>query len=190
LPVAEPTPGDRSPRRVCAIDGSPDGGGRTAAAVAAIAAGAEGLEFTPITLATQSVEEAIRAIARSEAVIFGTPVYRASMATPTKALLDNLPRGKWGETEDPLRGKAVAIAACGATDHHFLALNDLRSVLAGFFAAHVVPPGLYVPNNGFDDQKQLTGEFSELARQQGLALVELVDALAGSRVLAELKPQV
>jgi FMN reductase len=91
--------------------------------------------------------------------------------------------------ESPLSGKAVAIVYTGASLHPFLALDSLRSVLAGFFAAHVLPPGLYVPREGFDDDLALRAAYSEPARLQGAALVELTHALRRSSVLRSLRPQ-
>jgi FMN reductase len=88
-----------------------------------------------------------------------------------------------------LRGKAVAIVATGATLHHFLALDDLRNVLASFFAAHVVPPGLYVPRDGFGDAGELIEPYARHARLQGEALAELQEALAASSALRALTPQ-
>jgi FMN reductase len=175
---------------ICGIDGSPTGGGHSATAIASVLAGAEGLDVDSVSLATDSLEDAVAAIAAADAVVFGTPIHRASYASPLKLLLDHLPRERWGETEAPLRGKAVAIVASGASDHHFLALDDLRGVLAGFFATHVIPPGLYVPHGGFDDEGQLTAPFAEQARLQGRALRELVEALGRSPTLASLEPQI
>ena len=70
-----------------------------------------------------------------------------------------------------------------------MALDDLRSVLAGFFAAHVIPPGLYVPREGFDEEGRLRQEYEALAVQQGRALAELVAALQTSTSLRLLAPQ-
>jgi NAD(P)H-dependent FMN reductase len=80
------------------------------------------------------VEEAIAAVESADAVAIGSPIYRASFAHPLKVFFDQFPRGMWGETRAPLRGRAVARVATGATLHHFLGLNDLRNVLAELFA--------------------------------------------------------
>jgi FMN reductase len=178
--------------RVLALDGSPVGSGRTATAARAVLAGAEeaGAECALASLATSDgVDAALAALGEYEAFVFASPIYRASYATPMKALLDRLPRGMWGETEAPLQGRAAAIVATGATLHHFLGLQDLRSVLASFFAAHVLPPGLYVPGEGFDEAKQLLPDYADAAALTGRALVEQATALAASPALAALRPQ-
>jgi FMN reductase len=66
----------------------------------------------------------------------------------------------------------------------------LRTVLAGFFAAHVLAPGLYVPGEGFTEAKALTETFEELARAQGAGVVALAEAIAGAPALGGVSPQV
>lgn len=179
--------------RVLGIDGSPRGGGKTHTVLEAILRGAEadGAQGSIVSLAggPSAIEEALDEIGRAEGFVMGSPVYRASYAAPLKGLLDRLPRGMWGETEAPLRGRAVAIAATGASLHHFLCLHDLRNVLASFFATHVVPPGLYVPSEGFDAEGSLAAEYEALASQQGRALVELASFLPKTNELRGLEPQ-
>jgi FMN reductase len=177
--------------RITAIDGSPSGGGRTSGVLDAVLRGAAGAgaETRIVSLADGDVDTG--ALGASDAFVFGSPVYRASFATPLKALLDRLPRGMWGEAEEPLRGRAAGIVLTGASWHHYLALNELRSVLAGFFAAHVLSPGLYVPTEGFDeaDKQRLTDPFEALARRQGAALVDLARAISQSSELQDVRPQ-
>jgi FMN reductase len=180
--------------RVLAVDGSPSGGGRTEAAIKAVLAGAESAGARTVLQGLagsddSALDSMIAAMAEADAFVFGSPIYRASFAGPLKLLLDRLPRGMWGEQQAPLQGKAVAIVATGASLHHFLALNDLRNVLAGFFAAHVLPPGLYVPREGFQEDGTLAAPYREQAALQGRALVELAQALAASSALRELRPQ-
>jgi FMN reductase len=177
--------------RIVALDGSPQGSGRTATVVTEVlrAAEASGATGQLISLAELDVEEVVDAVDGADGFVFGSPVYRASFASPLKHLLDHLPRGMWGETRAPLRGKPVVIVATSASLHHFLALNDLRNVLANFFAGHVIPPGLHVPHEGFTPEKRLAAPFSDQAKQQGDALVEMIGALRDSPMLRTLEPQ-
>jgi FMN reductase len=157
-----------------------------------MAAEANGAESQTVSLAAageSDLERSIGQMVDADCFVFGSPIYRASFASPLKVLFDRLPRGMWGETSAPLRGKAAVVVATGASLHHFLGLNDFRNVLAGFFAAHVVPPGLYVPREGFGDDGSLQPPYAEQALQQGRALVELTSALRGSTTLRELLPQ-
>jgi FMN reductase len=178
---------------VVALDGSPAGGGRTNAAIAAITSAAAESGATVETIALGDGEpggtdRALAALAPADAIVLGAPVYRAASATPLKQLLDLIPRSNDEERTSPLAGKAVAIVHTGASLHHFLSLDALRDVLAGFFAAHVVPPGLYVPRAGFGDDSALLEPYADQARRQGQALVELAGLLRNSAMLRSLRP--
>jgi FMN reductase len=181
--------------RILAVDGSPTGGGRTRAALEAVAgaAGAAGATVETLALGNsdeESLEAVVDRLPMAEAVILASPVFRAGFATPLKRLLDAIPRTSTGASPDsPLSGKAVAAVYTGASLHHFLALDGLRNVLAGFFAAHVVPPGLYVPRDAFGEALGLVEPYAQAARLQGEGLVELALALRRATVLPALRPQ-
>ncbi|MGO9971520.1 MAG: NADPH-dependent FMN reductase [Solirubrobacteraceae bacterium] len=178
---------------VLAVDASPSAGGRTRSALDAVAGAgaAAGATVETITLGADGagIGSAIDALASADAVVLASPVYRASSAAPLKQLLDAIPREGSVAPHSPLTGKAVAIVHTGASLHHFLAPDSLRSVLAGFFAAYVLPPGLYVPREGFDDALALREPYAGHARLQGEGLVALAHALAHSPVLRSLRPQ-
>ncbi len=179
---------------VAVVDGSPTGAGRTQAVLDVVAsaasdAGAVVERVALVGAMSGTLDAAVAAIAGSDAVVLGAPVYRAAAASPLKQLLDIVPRSNDELRESPLAGRAVAIVQTGASLHHFLALDGLRSVLAGFFAAHVLPPGLYVPREAFAGDGALLEPYLGQARMQGAALVELADILRGSFVLRSLRPQ-
>jgi FMN reductase len=186
--------------RITGIDGSPRGSGRTERVIRAVLAAASseeaGVQTSLLSLASrgsEAVEAVVNGDANGDAFVIGSPIYRASYTGTLKAFFDALPRGMWGEVGEPLRAKPVVIVATGASFHHFLALDDLRNVLSSFFAAFVLPPGLYVPHEGFgaDDHAddQLTPEYAQLASTMGSALAEQANVLARSRHLARLRPQ-
>jgi FMN reductase len=177
--------------KITAINGSMTAGGNTRILIEAILDGAGDRDAELVELAgsaTTTVQAAASAIHSANAVVFASPIYRASIGAPLKTLLERLPRGMHGEAAAPLQGRAVAIAATGSTLHHYLALNELRNVLAGFFCAHVVPPGVYVPSEGFDEGR-LAEPYVGFARTQGQALAELAAVLDASTFLKELRPQ-
>lgn len=79
----------------------------------------------------------VDAIARADAVIVASPVYRASLTGALKNLLDHLP-------VEALSGKPCGIVAMGATEHHYLGVDrHLRDVLA-WFGALVAPTSVYL----------------------------------------------
>lgn len=178
--------------KVLGIVGSPQKGGRTLVATRALLRGAadSGCDVDEIELAEDrlSTDEILERMDGADAFVFASPVYRARAAFPLKNLLDMMPRGMWGETSAPLQGKACAIALTGATAHHFLAVDDLRSVLSGFFAIQVLSPGLYLPAEAFVDRDALNSENVALAELHGRALVALSEAVRASVEISGLRP--
>ena len=77
-----------------------------------------------------------------DAVLFATPVYRASITGSLKNLLDLVP-------VEVLEGRPCGIVAMGATPHHFLGPEShLRDVLA-WFGAFVAPTSVYLNSSDF-----------------------------------------
>lgn len=180
---------------VVAIDSSPEGGRRTRTAIDAVsaAATAAGATVQTIWVGGEEVDlESVTAeLGTADAIILGSPVYRASYGSPLKRLLDAVPRTPDERRDSPFAGKAVALVLTGASLHHFLAVDDPRAVLAGFFAAHVVPPGLYVPREGFEgsDPYRLAEPYAAHARGQGAALIVLARAVRENKELSSLRAQ-
>ena len=97
--------------------------------------------------------------AAADAVIFASPVYRASMSGSLKNLLDLVPF-------DALHGKACGIVAMGATLHHYLGVDShLRDVLT-WFGANTAPTSVYLSNADFAD-----GQPTDAANAQMDALI-------------------
>lgn len=79
------------------------------------------------------IAQAAALIAAADAVIVGTPVYKASFSGVLKVFLDLLP-------QDGLAGKLVLPLATGGSQSHMLALDyALRPVLASLAPRHVLP---------------------------------------------------
>lgn len=178
---------------ILAIDGSPRGGGRTSLVLDAVLGAAKetGASTAILSLADgpAAISAAVTAISDYDAFVMGAPAYRAAPASPLKAFLDAVPREFVGDFDSPFRAKPVAVVITGSTYHHYLAIDGLRSVLAGFFAAHVLSPGLYVAAEGFADGA-LTESTAAAAEAQGRSLVALASAVAGSAELRRIHPQI
>ena len=87
-----------------------------------------------------SVVAAIAQVARAQAVVVATPVYKAAYSGMLKVFLDLLP-------EAALKGKTVLPLATGGSPHHMLALDyALRPVLQALSARHILP-GVYATDS-------------------------------------------
>jgi FMN reductase len=132
--------------------------------------------------------DVVSAIDEAQAVVFGMPVYRGTYPGTLKNLLDIVPRGQYDGHAQALRAKPVAIAATGGLDHHFLGMNDLAAILGGFFAAYVIPPGLYASHALFADGAVTSERVRRGAEQTGQALVAMGRALEASPALQAVEP--
>lgn len=93
---------------------------------------------------TDDTGAVVAALARADAVLLASPVYRGSFTGALKNLLDLAP-------VDALRSKPVGIVAMGATPHHYLGVDwHLRAVLA-WFGALVAPTSVYLESAHFQD---------------------------------------
>jgi FMN reductase len=82
------------------------------------------------------LREALALVHMADAIVIGTPVYKASFSGALKAFLDLLP-------QDGLDGKLVLPVATGGSQSHMLALDyALRPVLASLGPRHILP-GIY-----------------------------------------------
>jgi FMN reductase len=113
--------------------------------------------------------EVVQAIADADAVLLATPVYRGSLTGALKNLLDHVPVAA-------LDGTPTAIAAMGATPHHFLGADrHLRDLLA-FFGAAVTPVSTYLTARDFAAGAPTPEAAAQLDAQLA-GLVTFADAL-------------
>jgi len=133
--------------------------------------------------------EALERIVEADAYIVGTPVYRGSYSGVLKNLLDMVPRGMWQADVAPFEDAAVGLVATGATDHHYLAIDQELRPLFAFFGAHTVGGGVYASDEDFKDREVTTGELRDRLETLGAATVELSRAIEESDALGSLGPQ-
>jgi FMN reductase len=114
----------------------------------------------------------VRTIADADAVLFASPVYRASYTGVLKNLLDLLP-------VEALMGKPCAILAMGATQHHYLGVDwHLRDVLT-WFGAVTLPSSVYLASSDFSE-----GTLTDVAKS---SLRDLATALVRFQTMMLLK---
>ncbi|TKX57109.1 NADPH-dependent oxidoreductase [Halorubrum sp. SS5] len=134
--------------------------------------------------------EALDQIVEADAYLVGTPVYRGSYSGALKNLLDMIPRGEWQGDVAPFENAAVGLVATGATDHHFLAVDqELRPAFA-FFGAHTVGGATYATDTDFEDGELVNEAVRERLATLGNATVELAAAIEESAALRSLGPAI
>ncbi|WP_200531442.1 NAD(P)H-dependent oxidoreductase [Halorubrum sp. LN27] len=133
---------------------------------------------------------ALDLIVEADAYVVGTPVYRGSYSGALKNLLDMVPRGQWQGDVAPFENAAVGLVATGATDHHFLAVDqELRPVFA-FFGAHTVGGATYANGDQFDDGKITDADLYDRLELLGEATIELSAAIDDADALGEIGPAI
>lgn len=130
------------------------------------------------------MDDCLAALAGADAFVLGTPIYRGTFAGALKQFIDLVPRASVGDAfASPFRARPIALVATGASEHHFLGLDPLISMLTRFFGAYVVPPTVY----GRDVE---ANALACQAQQLGQAVVELARVLSTSTILRAQAPQV
>jgi FMN reductase len=84
------------------------------------------------------------AIEAADALVVGSPVYKASYTGLFKHLIDLL-------TPEKLAGKPVIVTATGGSDHHALVIEHQLRPLFGFFGAATIATGIYGSDRDFTD---------------------------------------
>ena len=130
----------------------------------------------------------LQKIIESDAFIFGTPAYRGSYSGTLKNLFDMIPRGKWQSDQAPLENRPIGFVATGATDHHYLLINQELSPVASFFGAYNVG-GVYVNSSQYKGYELLDEKIINRLRILGKSVVELATFIDKSRFLSKLGPQ-
>lgn len=104
----------------------------------------------------------VQKISSADFLVFGTPIYQASISGALKNLLDHLP-------EFVFKRKVTGMVATGWSEKHFLVMEyHLRSILAYFKG--LVPTGnVFVHNNAFNMESDEIIEERILERIQMLA---------------------
>jgi FMN reductase len=144
----------------------------------------------PLTEYSGETAEALELIVESDAYVVGTPVYRATYSGALKNLFDMVPRGRWMADVAPLEDSAVGLVGTGATDHHYLSVDNELRPLMGFFGAHVSGTA-YVSEDHFTDGPSVVDDAVRTRLETlGAATVELAKALEESDYLGALGPQI
>jgi FMN reductase len=183
--------------RLLAVVGSADGGS-TSAVVGEVLAGAHELGATSHVIhlgrggyEPELVPDALAEAGDFDAVVLGTPTYRATYAGVLKSFLDGVPRAQPVDGyASPFLGKPIAVVGTGRSAHHFLGVDPLIDLLVRFFAAYVVPPALYGQSHEIGDSGGIeSDELRAAARSLGATTARLAELVVSTPELAGRRPQ-
>ncbi len=137
---------------------------------------------------TGDTAEVLQKVMASDAFIIGTPAYRGSYSGTLKNLFDMIPRGKWQSDKAPLQSRPIGFIGTGATDHHYLLINQELGPIASFFGAYLVG-GVYVNSSQYENEEIVDQKIIKRLELLGKAVVELSGFIKKSRFLNVLGPQ-
>lgn len=117
----------------------------------------------------------INEVCNCDALILGTPMYRASYTAMLKNMFDLIPN-------DALRGKPVGIIATGGSDHHFLAIEHQLKPIIGFFHGVAIPGAVYANNSHFIDGELADQGIIDRLKQMCDALTNLTACISAAGI--------
>ncbi|MFT4021998.1 MAG: FMN reductase, partial [Acinetobacter sp.] len=116
----------------------------------------------------QRVQDDLAAVEAADALIVGTPVYRASFTGLFKHFFDFV-------EQTALVDVPVLLAASGGSDRHALVLEHQLRPLFSFFQAQTLPIGVYATDRDFSADYKVQSE--ELAARITLAVARALPIL-------------
>jgi FMN reductase len=114
------------------------------------------------------VRSVIQAIESADALVVGTPVYKASYSGALKHLFDLIP-------PNALTGKPVLLAATAGTPLHGLVAEHQLRPLFGFFNTLTLPTTIFGLESDFRDHRIEKPELQARITRAAKEFVELVD---------------
>ena len=116
----------------------------------------------------QRVQEDLAAVEAADALIVGTPVYRASFTGLFKHFFDFV-------EQNALIDVPVLLAASGGSERHALVLEHQLRPLFSFFQAQTLPIGVYATDRDFSPEYTVQSEL--LNERINLAITRAVPVL-------------
>ena len=108
----------------------------------------EFVKGTPLSYYNDDTVKVVNTIQSADFLVFGTPIYQASITGVLKNLLDHLPI-------DVFKSKVTGMITTGGTDKHFLVTEyHLKPILT--YLKGVVPVGnVFVLNDHFNEENEI-----------------------------------
>lgn len=99
----------------------------------------------PLTYYNDDTWNVVKKILDADFVVFGTPIYQASISGVLKNLLDFFP-------EYALKNKVTGIIATGASEKHFLVPENHLKPILSYLRGLVPSTNVFVHNDDFDEE--------------------------------------
>ena len=123
----------------------------------------EFVKGTPLSYYNEDTINVVNTILNADFLVFGTPIYQASITGVLKNLFDHMPI-------DAFKSKVTAMVTTGGTDKHFLVTEyHLKPILS--YLKGVVPVGnVFVQNDDFNEEnevknKEVSSRIQKLAKE-------------------------
>ncbi|WP_407268575.1 NADPH-dependent FMN reductase [Radiobacillus sp. PE A8.2] len=102
----------------------------------------------PLAYFNQDTFNVVNKVMLADALVFGTPIYQASITGALKNLLDHL-------EPDAFKGKVTGMITTGAVEKHFLVAEyQLKPILS--YLKGLVPTGnAFIHNDSYNDENEI-----------------------------------
>lgn len=97
----------------------------------------------PLSAYNEDTWNVVKKILAADFLVFGTPIYQASLSGALKNLFDHLP-------EYAFRNKVTGMIATGWTNRHFLVLEYHVGGILSYFKGLIPSENVFIHNNAFD----------------------------------------
>ncbi|GAB3791200.1 NADPH-dependent FMN reductase [Virgibacillus kimchii] len=91
--------------------------------------------------------EVVSKISSADLLVFGTPIYQASISGALKNLLDHLP-------ENVFKFKVTGIVATGWSEKHFLVPEYQLKPVLSYFKGLIPTGNVYIQNDAFNEESE------------------------------------
>lgn len=132
----------------------------------------EFVKGAPLSYYNEDTINVVNTIQNADFLVFGTPIYQASITGVLKNLFDHMPI-------DAFKSKVTAMVTTGGTDKHFLVTEyHLKPILS--YLKGVVPVGnVFVQNDDFNEEnevknKEVSSRIQKLAKEMLLLQKALI----------------
>src|SRR5690606_26005020 len=99
----------------------------------------------PLAAYNEDTWNVVKKIQSADFLIFGTPIYQASLTGALKNLFDHLP-------EHAFRNKVTGMIATGLTEKHFLVLEYQLGSILSYFKGLIPTENVFILNDNFDQE--------------------------------------